>query len=275
MNDLSSESFAKILAWSIKQTPPEIAEAMAVTPGADEWLRRTADALSTYVTGAPLGYVLGEVSYLGRTFRCDSRALVIRPYNELIVRQVMSDWAGRQPRVLEIGCGAGAMIISLALELAGEFTGTDIDSAALELARENAVALRASLLLHQSNLFASVNGEFDVILANLPWEDPARVLPEAAWEPDQALYDRSGVQFGIIRQFLAEAPLHLRPNGFIYLEVSTAPEQQACFVGLELTLPDGEVIGRKMTGRQATESAALLGAALKATKHNEGLRTWI
>lgn len=260
MNDLTSEGFDRILAWSIEQSPREVAEAISSTRGAEEWLRRTAHALSNYVKGAPLGYVMGEVHYLGRTFRCDSRALAIRPYNELIVRQVMADWVGRQPSVLEIGCGAGASIISLALELAGECTGTDIDSGALELARENTMALGASVQLLQSNLFASVKGEFDVIVANLPWEDAARVLPEAAWEPDHALYDRSGLQFGLIRQFLAEAPLHLGPNGLIYLEIPTTPEQQANFAGDELALPNGEVIGRRMTAQQALKSAARLGA---------------
>jgi len=271
MNDLSPEAFAAILAWSIKHAPRRVAEAVDATDGATDWLRRTAHALSNYVAGAPLGYVMGEARYLGRMFRCDLRALAIRPYNELIVRKIITDWAGRRPSVLEVGCGAGASIISLALELAGEFTGTDIDSAALELARENATALGASLQLFQSDLFAAVNGEFDVIVANLPREDPERVLPEAAWEPDHALYDRTGVRLGLIRQFLAEAPRRLKPNGFIYLEVPTDPEQQAYFVGEELALPNGEVVGRKMTARQAIKSAARIrGPALDTAQHSEG-----
>jgi len=256
MNDLSPEAFADLLAWSIERAPRRVAETISATDEATDWLRHTAHALSIYVAGAPLGYVKGEVRYFGRTFRCDSRALAIRPYNELIVRQVKTDWAGRRPIVLEVGCGAGATIISLALELDGEFTGTDNDSAALELARENATALGASLQLLQSDLFASVHGEFDVIVANLPREDPARVLPEAAWEPAYALYDRSGLELGLIRQFLAEAPHHLKANGLLYVEVPTAPEQQVYFVGEGLALPNGEVIGCKMTARQALESAA-------------------
>lgn len=260
MRELTAEKLAEILEWAARDCDPALRSALsAAAPAA--WQSKAARAISQYFAGAPLGYVLGEVRYLGRTFRCDRRALAIRPYNGLIVRRAVEDWAGRGPRGLEIGCGAGATIISLALELEGVFVGTDIDEAALELARENAAALGATVDLFKSDLFEAVGGEFDFVVSNLPREDPARPIPEEAWEPRRALYDTTGAPLGLYRRLLAGLPGRLRPGGLTYLEVPSEPERQVYFVGEPLRLADGEIIAYRMDAAQAAETMRRLEEA--------------
>ena len=106
-----------------------------------------------------------------------------------------------------------------------------------------------------------MEGEFDVIVANLPWEDPLHPVPEAAREPDQALYDRTGVKLGLIRRFLTEVQTRISPEGLIYLEVPGDPEHRACFAGDPLSLSDGEVIGFRMNPLQTRKSLRRLERA--------------
>lgn len=202
--------------------------------------------------GAPLGYVTQSVTFFGRRMRCDDRALLIRPYTEVIVERVLEHWRGRTPRVVELGCGAGAMIVTLALELGGgSFLGTEIDPRALVLAGENAATFGAAVELQVADVFDGLSGRFDVIVANLPYEDPARPVAEAAFEPGVALYDMTGEWLGINRRLLAETKDRLTDRGLLYVELPDDPELRELFAGTPIVLDDGEIIGRVMTGGEA------------------------
>src|SRR4051794_19071425 len=78
-------------------------------------------------------------------------------------------------RALDLGCGSGAGGVVLAKNaLCRELVLTDINGAALQMCRLNAAAagLPNVTTLH-SDLFANVDGEFDMIVANPPYlNDP-------------------------------------------------------------------------------------------------------
>ncbi|WP_410772602.1 class I SAM-dependent methyltransferase [Fontibacillus sp. BL9] len=74
-------------------------------------------------------------------------------------------------RVMDIGCGYGPIGLSAArLASQGHVTMIDVNSRAVELAKENAAANRISnVTVLQSDLFAEVGEEkFDIVLTNPP-----------------------------------------------------------------------------------------------------------
>jgi len=73
-------------------------------------------------------------------------------------------------RAADIGCGSGAGAIELALRLPqAEIVAVDINDAALQLTRVNAVVAGVSIQARNSDLLAHVEGNFDLIVANPPY----------------------------------------------------------------------------------------------------------
>lgn len=80
----------------------------------------------------------------------------------------------RISRALDLGCGTGAGAIVVSKNaVCDEIIMTDINEAALQLARLNADAARIKVGALQSDLFENVDGNFDLIVANPPYlNDP-------------------------------------------------------------------------------------------------------
>ena len=76
-------------------------------------------------------------------------------------------------RVLDMGCGAGVLAISAALHGASEVIAADISDLAIQNTIENVerLHLEEKVRVVQSDLFERVEGEFDVIFANMPIRD--------------------------------------------------------------------------------------------------------
>jgi len=104
-----------------------------------------------------------------------------------------------------------------------EVVATDLEAAAIEIARRNAarhgVSERVEFVV--GDLFEPVAGHrFDLICANPPYIDDARwaeVPANVRFEPEVAL--RGGPDgLAVLRRLVAGAPAHLRPGGAILLE---------------------------------------------------------
>ena len=154
---------------------------------------KLAAALERRAQGEPLAYIVGEKEFYGRNFRVDSRVLIPRPETEVLVDLVRERMQSsvRAGRILEIGTGSGCLAVTLALELPeAEVVATDVSTEALMVARENAerlgVVVRgderrlgaparsdvgARVEFRQADLLAGLAGEFEVLVANLPYVD--------------------------------------------------------------------------------------------------------
>jgi release factor glutamine methyltransferase len=137
----------------------------------------------------PVAYILGRKWFRHIELEVDDRVLIPRPESELLVEVALEL---RPRRALEVGTGSGAVALALASERSEvEVTATDGSPRALQVARANAqrLGLGQRVVFEQGML--SEEGEFDLLLANLPYvaeHDWQRLQPEIRdWEPREAL----------------------------------------------------------------------------------------
>lgn len=219
--------------------------------------------------GEPLQHLLGSVEFCGQEFVCDHRALVPRPETERLVELLTERFGKDAPSsVLDVGTGSGCIGLSLAKQWRARlsaapkdesakavaadstddgtdaplkvranhgFTLIDISEDALELARLNASHLGlngTAIRFLRSDLFEKVDGEFDLITANLPYIPSAEIptlSKEVRRDPVLAL-DGGATGTEIIARLVAEAPAHLKPGGLIALELGH--DQAAAVISL-------------------------------------------
>jgi release factor glutamine methyltransferase len=152
--------------------------------------RRFAEMVRRRLRREPVAYILGRKGFRHIELAVDPRVLIPRPETELLVELALE----LEPRrVLDLGTGSGAIALAVAAELPGcEVTAADTSSAALEVARANVdrlgLAERVELI---GAIPAPELGEFDLVLANLPYVSEADwgdLEPEVTeWEPREAL----------------------------------------------------------------------------------------
>ena len=178
---------------------------------------------------APAPYLTGRTWFAGREFACDARALVPRsPLAEWIERG-FEPWLdpGTVARVLEIGTGGGAIAIACAMAFPNAIVdAVDISDAALDLARENCIVHEVDdrIRLTNSDVYAGVNGRYDLIVSNPPYVDGETM---ASLDPEYLHEPRIGLEAGTdgldcVRRILAGASGHLRRGGVLVCEVGAS-----------------------------------------------------
>ncbi|MEX0601879.1 MAG: HemK/PrmC family methyltransferase, partial [Bacteroidota bacterium] len=88
----------------------------------------------------PLQYIIGSATFMGLTFRVDSRVLIPRPETETLVEQTMLQChaypENRTVSVFEVGSGSGNIAVSLAKFVKIiHVTSIDTSEESLEVAR--------------------------------------------------------------------------------------------------------------------------------------------
>lgn len=135
--------------------------------------------------GEPVQHLIGSVEFMGRTFKCDPRALIPRPETEQLATRVLERFKNQFPRRLaDIGTGSGVLALTLAARWPqAEVHAVDISRDALDLAKNNAetLGLQGRVRFHEGDLeeplrqVAAGDGFFELIVANLPYI-PAREI---------------------------------------------------------------------------------------------------
>jgi release factor glutamine methyltransferase len=174
--------------------------------------------------GEPLQYLLGTVEFCGHIFLCDKRAMVPRPETEELVELLQSSIQHAVSSIADVGTGSGVIALSLAEKFPeAEIVAIDLSDEALALARKNAeqLGLSARIQFAKSNLLAEVDGVFDLVIANLPYistQDRHLLSREVLHDPEIALF--AGAKGDeLICALIEQAPPHLRPGGWLALEL--------------------------------------------------------
>lgn len=163
--------------------------------------------------GKPVAYILNEKEFYGRMFYVDGSVLIPRPETETvidIIREIYErDFEGRKVRIIDVGTGSGCIAATLKLELknCAGILAVDKSLEALSVAKKNAKRLGAEVEFCESNLLGAVDGDFDIIVANLPYVDTKWDWLDKTtlgFEPEIALYaENEGLQ--LIFELLEQA----------------------------------------------------------------------
>ena len=180
--------------------------------------------------GEPLQHLLGTVEFCGLTFLSDKRAMVPRPETEELVESLKSEIEDPKSKIVDVGTGSGVIALSLAAEFPeARILAVDISDDALALAQENAITLdlgsRVQFL--KSRLLETIEGTFDLIVANLPYissQDRHTLSREVLRDPEVALF--AGARGDeLVRELIDQAPTRLRPGGMLALEIGLGQGQ--------------------------------------------------
>lgn len=189
--------------------------------------------------GEPIAYLVQQKEFYSRPFFVDPRVLIPRPETEELVEHALGFLQSKSTenlltRVLDIGCGSGAIAISLALENPIlEVTATDISADALWVAQHNANELGAkNVRFIQSDLFANLLNQnpplaFDLICSNPPYieqGDTHLSQGDLRFEPQLALTD-GGDGLHFYREIARYSPTLLRPGGGVLVEHGYTQQQ--------------------------------------------------
>ncbi len=188
----------------------------------------------------PVPYLTGKAWFAGLEFEVDRNVLIPRsPIAELIERG-FSPWLEDAPaRVLDLCTGSGCIGLAVARAWpAAEVVLSDLSPAALAVAARNRDRLgldSAQVSCVLGDLFAPVEGKFDLILSNPPYVPESsyvRMPAEYRHEPRLALTaDDDGL--AIVRRILRAAPEFLTAEGWLFLEVGEiAPAVDGLLDGL-------------------------------------------
>ncbi|MBI3963920.1 MAG: peptide chain release factor N(5)-glutamine methyltransferase [Candidatus Kerfeldbacteria bacterium] len=190
----------------------------------------------------PVAYLTGVKEFYGREFLVTPEVLIPRPATETLVDAVRNatppTYAGS---ILDVGTGSGNIAITLALERPRvQVTATDSSTAALTVARANAIRLGAHVPFLQSDLLRhEALSTPDILVANLPYlpqEVPTYPEEIAAhrYEPASALYGGGTQGEGLIEELVRSlAQRGWRPS-LVLLEID--PRQETHLTELAKTL---------------------------------------
>ena len=178
--------------------------------------------LSERLNGKPTQYITGRQEFYGREFRVSPDVLIPRPETELVVETALR-LAPPEARMIDVGCGSGAIAVSLALERRVSVFATDISPAALRMAGANAHRLGAAVRLVCTDLLECVAAaSFQLVASNPPYvstgERDALQREVRDWEPPVALFaGSSGME--IYRRLIEDAARVLSPDGWLVVEL--------------------------------------------------------
>ena len=179
-------------------------------------------AIAARAAHQPVAQITGRRLFWGLPFRVTPDTLDPRPETETLVAEAL-----RLPfrSLLDLGTGTGCILLAcLAGMPEAEGLGVDLSPAALAVALGNAedLGLAARARFAQSDWFAAVTGQFDLIVSNPPYiaaAEMAGLAPDVRdWEPHLALTP-GGDGLDAYRIIAGGAGQRLAAGGRILLEI--------------------------------------------------------
>jgi release factor glutamine methyltransferase len=178
--------------------------------------------------GKPTQYITKRQEFYGREFRVTPDVLIPRPETEHVVETALRVAPGAR-RVLDVGCGSGAIAVTLQLEIGAAVFATDISEAAVRVARSNAESLNAQVAFAVCDVVDGLaEARLDLLVSNPPYiprgEEAGLQREIREFEPHTALFPGpTGLE--IYERLVADAPRLLLPGGWIVMEIGYRQEE--------------------------------------------------
>ncbi len=143
--------------------------------------------------GEPIAYLTGQREFWSLPLKVTPDVLIPRPETELLVEAALSRIpADATWRIADLGTGSGAIAIAIAkMRKQCEVHATEISSAALAVARENASSIvPGRIKFHEGSWLSPLKGPFQFIVSNPPYVetgDPHLQQGDLRFEPVLAL----------------------------------------------------------------------------------------
>jgi len=172
--------------------------------------------------GVPTQYITKRQEFFGRDFFVCPDVLIPRPETELAVMMALERLRDRQS-VIDVGCGSGAIAVTLALEKSLRVWASEISPETLRVAKRNASHLNAKVDFVVADVLAPYAPAcFDMVVSNPPYVSlheanglQGEVLDH---EPHIALFaGEQGTE--IYSRLVEQATCVLRPGGWLVLEL--------------------------------------------------------
>lgn len=184
------------------------------------------------ISKEPVAYILGRKAFWDFELIVQKDVLIPRPETEAIVEQGLEILADiPEPYILDLGTGSGAILIALLrARKDARGLGVDISKNALKIAEKNARAqgVKARMDLRHSDYFRSVQGRFDLIVANPPYirtDVLTSLSPDVRnFEPKTAL-DGGSDGLDAYRVICRQAKQFLKTGGALILEIGFDQKQ--------------------------------------------------
>ncbi len=183
----------------------------------------------------PVSRILGQKEFWSIALAITPDVLVPRPETETVVEGAL-DFVVRgglrmeKLRILDIGTGSGALLLALLRELPNATgTGTDISTAALKVARENAArcGVEGRCTFVVCDIASIVEGPFDLLVSNPPYiahDEIMSLVPEVKnYDPTVAL-DGGDDGLAAYRAIAADAKRLLAPGARMFVELGAGQE---------------------------------------------------
>ncbi|XP_023588377.1 MTRF1L release factor glutamine methyltransferase isoform X1 [Trichechus manatus latirostris] len=215
--------------------------ALRTQPLTSQQLQCVQELSSRRLQRMPVQYILGEWDFQGLNLKMAPPVFIPRPETEELVDWVLEEEAQRPcaagtqdgPLILEVGCGSGAIALSLLSQLPqqSQVIAVDKEEAAICLTRENAQRLQLQDRIRIVPLDVTLErwwthllpwGPMDLVVSNPPYvfhQDMEQLAPEICSYEDPVALDGGKEGMDVIIHILALAPQLLKGSGSVFLEV--------------------------------------------------------
>lgn len=181
------------------------------------------DMAKRRANGEPLQQIFGYTDFYGMNIKVTRDVLCPRPETEYLVEECGKLIKNNGLKtVLDMATGSGAIALVIKRDNNVDVTAVDISAKALEVARENAKTNELDIEFVESDLFANVEGKYDLIVSNPPYikSDVVLTLDKEVreYEPTIALDGgEDGLDF--YKKIINTAPNYLNDGGYIAFEI--------------------------------------------------------
>lgn len=216
---------SKIVLSYIKNVNYSVLNTMLNTELTEDEFKKFIHIQNKLIDNYPLQYAIGKWNFYGYDFIVTEDTLIPRPETEILVEEILKNNLNEK-KILDIGCGTGAISITLDLEtrkrgLKIYIEAVDISEKALEITRKNIDNLDARVRAYKSDLFENVSEKFDIIVSNPPYiseKDYENLEKELYYEPKTALV--GGVKgYEIYEKIIKNIKKFLNEDGTVYFEI--------------------------------------------------------